>query len=371
MHPAARLAHVKPSPIRVISEGAPADAIALGLGEPTWELPQAARTALARESGVCGYGPNAGLPELRRALGHWHGAEADEVLVTCGSEEALFSLFMAWLGPGDDVLIPDPGFAAYPALARIAGAEIVTYAVDTANRFRLDAQAFLDALEAGPRIKAAILNFPCNPTGGGASLEALKRVAQACQERGILLISDEVYRDLYFGVRPPSLRDASSYGVVLSSISKGWAAPGLRVGWAVGDPAWLTPARTLHAFAVTAASATTQRAALALLEASSEVLPQGRREIGIRWEALASAWATHFGTRITPPDGTFYHWVPLPPAAHADPLAFCMRLRDEGKVVLVPGSAFGEAGRGYARLSFAASPEQLAEGVRRMAPFWT
>jgi aspartate/methionine/tyrosine aminotransferase len=370
MNPASRLAQVKPSPIRVLSEGAPADAIPLGLGEPTWELPGAARAALAAESGVCGYGPNAGLPELRRALAAWHGAEMDEVLVTCGSEEALFSLFMAWLESGDQVLIPDPGFAAYPALARIAGAEPVPYALNAADRYRLDARAFLSALDGGSRIKAAVINFPCNPTGGGASLEDLKAVVRACQQRGILLISDEVYRDLYFGVRPPSLRDVGSYGVVLSSMSKGWAAPGLRVGWAVGDPAWLAPARTLHAFAVTAASATSQRAALALLEASDEVLPQGRREIRTRWEALAAAWRTHFGVELAPPDGTFYHWIPLPAAAPAEPFAFCVRLRDEGKVVLVPGTAFGEGGRTHARLSFAAGPEQLAEGVRRMAPFW-
>jgi aspartate/methionine/tyrosine aminotransferase len=268
------------------------------------------------------------------------------------------------------VLLPDPGFAAYPALARIAGAGVATYALDAADRFRLDPQAFLEALEAGPRIKAAVLNCPCNPTGGGASLEALRAVSDACRARGILLISDEVYRDLHFGVRPPSLRDAGGYGIVLSSVSKGWAAPGLRVGWAVGDPAWLAPARTLHAFAVTAASSTCQRAALALLEASDEVLAQGRREIGARWEALASAWRAHFGAVITPPDGTFYHWVPLPSSAHADPFAFCVRLRDEGRVVLVPGTAFGDAGRCHARLSFAAHPEQLVEGVKRMAPFW-
>jgi aspartate/methionine/tyrosine aminotransferase len=266
--------------------------------------------------------------------------------------------------------VPDPGFAAYPALARLAGAEPVTYALNAIDRFRLDAKAFLAALEAGPRIKAAVINFPCNPTGGGASLEDLKAVSLACQQRGILLLSDEVYRDLYFGFRPPSLRDVGSYGVVLSSMSKGWAAPGLRVGWAVGDPAWLGPASTIHAFAVTAASSTTQRAALALLEASDEVLPQGRKEISARWQALASAWEAHFDAEISPPDGTFYHWILLPSSAHLDPFAFCLRLRDEGKVVLVPGSAFGEAGRNFARLSFAASPEQLAEGVRRMAPFW-
>jgi aspartate/methionine/tyrosine aminotransferase len=371
IQPSSRLSQVKPSLIRAISEGAPADAIPLGLGEPTWDLPTPARRALERESGVCAYGPNAGLPELRRAIGAWHGASAEETLVTCGSEEALFSLFMAWLNPGDEVLVPDPGFTAYAALARIAGAEPVTFPLDASNRFRLDAKAFISTLDVHPKAKAAIINTPSNPTGGSASLETLREISKACEARGILLISDEVYRDLCFGPRPPSLRDAGSYGVITTSVSKGWGAPGLRVGWAVGDPAWLAPARTLHAFAVTAATAPAQRAALALLEASNSVLEAARGEIRARWEALADAWHTHLGTRLTPPDGSFYHWTNLPDSAAGDAFSFCVKLRDEAKVVLVPGTAFSDSvGQRFARLSFAARPEQLREGVRRLAPFW-
>ncbi len=368
MNPATRVNAIGLSPIRVFSQGAPADAIPMGLGEPTWALPEPARKALAAEKGPCGYGPNAGLPELRQAVAQWHGADAEEVLITSGSEGALFSLLMAWLGPGDELLVPDPGFAAYPILAQLTGALAVTYPLCRSERFRLDAKAFVACLEAHPKVKAAILNHPGNPTGGGASLEDLCAVAEACRQRGILLISDEVYRELHFGTRPASLRDANSYGIVLGSMSKGWAAPGLRVGWAVGDPQWLTPARSIHAFAVTAAAAPCQRAALALLEASDEVLPQGRREIATRWAALASAWQEYFGAILTPPAGTFYHWLPLPVAR--DPMAFCLRLRDEAKVVLVPGTAFGEGGRAFARLSFAARPEQIREGVRRMATLW-
>jgi aspartate/methionine/tyrosine aminotransferase len=100
------------------------------------------------------------------------------------------------------------------------------------------------------------------------------------------------------------------------------------------------------------------------------VLPQGQREIALRWGVLASAWQQHFGEGLTPPSGSFYCWLHLPPEAEQDPMAFCVRLRDEAKVVLVPGSAFGEAGRDYARLSFAASPEQIQEGIRRLAPYW-
>jgi aspartate aminotransferase len=123
-------------------------------------------------------------------------------------------------------------------------------------------------------------------------------------------------------------------------------------------------------FAVTTAAHPSQRAALALLEHSGEVLNEARRELRTRWDALAEALLMHLDERAQAPDGAFYHWLALPKSAHADPMAFCLRLRDEGRVVLVPGIIFGEGGRAHARLSFAASPEQLREGVKRLAPFW-
>ena len=309
------------------------------------------------------------LLDLRKAVAAFHGAHVDEVLITTGSQGALFSLFQAWVEPGTKVLVPDPGFVAYPALARMAGAEPVAYLL-TKDRFRLDADALLRVLDATPDVSVVVLNLPSNPTGGGGSLEALRRVADACVARGALLISDEVYRDLHFGTRCPSLRDVTDRGVVTSSVSKGWGAPGLRVGWAVGDPAWLVPARTVHGYAVTGTATPAQWAALALIEHSDTVLAEARAAVGERWEALAAALREELGQVAAAPDGTFYHFMALPEAAHADPVAFCLRLRDEAKVVLIPGLAFGEGGRGHARLSFAATPGQLREGVRRLAPYW-
>jgi aspartate/methionine/tyrosine aminotransferase len=369
MKPASRVASLRPSPIRQLSEGAPAGAIPLGLGEPTWDLPAPARRALAALEGPCPYGPNAGLPELRRAVAAYHRVPEGDVLITSGSEEALFALLQAWIEPGAKVLVPDPGFVAYEKLTILAGGEVRTYPLDAADRFRLDAEALIAKLDE-PGLRAVILNHPSNPTGGGASLDALRRVAEACEARDLLLISDEVYKDLHFGAPNPSLRDVTSTGVVTSSVSKGWGGPGLRVGWMVGDERWIAPARTVHAFAVTAASQPSQLAALALLDHSTEILEAARREVGLRFEALAQAMREHFHQDLAPPDGAFYHWLPLPVSVHADPLAFALRLRDEARVVLVPGLVFGEGGRGFARLSFAASPDQIREGVRRLAPFW-
>ena len=369
IQPSPRVAAIKPSPIRAITDGTPPGAIPLGLGEPTWNLPEAARKALLRDPGPCPYVPHAGLPELRKAVAAFHGASVDEVLITTGSQGALFSLFQAWVRPGSTVLVPDPGFVAYPALAGLSGATVRPYPLD-ADRFRLDADALIRVLDDVEEVGAVILNFPSNPTGGGATVEALRKVARACEARKLLLISDEVYRDLHFGARPPSLRDVTDQGVVVSSVSKGWGAPGLRVGWAVGDPRWLLPARTVHGYAVTGTATPAQWAALALIEHSDAILAEARGAIRERWDALAEALEQELGVAAEPPDGTFYHFLPLPPHAAADPLAFALKLRDEAKVVLIPGLAFGDGGRRHLRLSFAATPEQLREGVRRIAPYW-
>jgi aspartate/methionine/tyrosine aminotransferase len=365
---ASRIGALEASPIRRLSEGAPPDAIPLGLGEPTWDLPAPARRALAETAGACSYGPNAGLPELRTAIATWHGVDPEEVLVTSGSSGALFGLFLAFVEPGDEVLIPDPGYPAYEALARLSGAVARRYPLDAS--FRLNAEKLVAALEASPKARLAVLNAPSNPTGGGARRDELLRIARACEARDVLLVSDEVYRELYFGERPTSLRDVSSSGVVVTSVSKGWGAPGLRVGWAVGDPEILARLRIVHGYAVTAAARPSQAAALALLEASNEVLAAARREIAVRFEALKEAQVRELGWEVVAPDGGFYHFMSLPQAALADPWAFCVDLRDQARVVLVPGEVFGPAGRAHVRLSFAAFPEQIAEGVRRMARFW-
>ena len=368
MRPAGRLAQLLPSPIRALSEGAPPGAVPMGLGEPGWALPEPARLALAAQTGPCAYGPNAGLPQLQEAVAAFHGAQPGQVMLGCGSQGVLYALFQAWLEPGDAVLVPDPGFLAYPALARLAGAEPVPYGL--AADFTLDPSAFRAALDRAPTVKVAVVNHPGNPTGAGASRQALAEVAQACAARGILLLSDEVYRELCLGERCPGLREVSDTGLVLSSVSKAWGAPGLRVGWAIGDPAWLAPARLVHAYMVTAPARPAQLAAQALLEASPAVLAEARDHLRLRWEAFAGAFALAFGTVPRRSAGGFYHWQPLPPAALADPMAFCLRLRDEGGVVVVPGSAFGEGGRGHIRLSYAGDPGQIREGVRRLAPFW-
>jgi len=308
------------------------------------------------------------LPELRQELARFYSSTTNQVMVTAGSQGALYALFQAWAGPGSQVLVPDPGFLAYPVLARLAGAQPVPYPLGPGGS--LDADSFIATLAGVPEAAIAVINHPGNPCGGGASLEVLSRVAEACRMQGVLLIADEVYRELYLGERPVGLRDASDYGITLSSASKAWGAPGLRVGWAIGDPAILEPARLIHNYMTTAAARPSQEAALALLADSSSIIPAARQAVRERWEALKAALSNHMDHEAVQPAGAFYYWLPLPAGVEADPLDFCLRVRDQGKVIVVPGIAFGEAGRTYARVSYAGSPTDITEGIQRLAPFW-
>jgi aspartate/methionine/tyrosine aminotransferase len=369
---AKRLAGLGPSPIRVVSDGAKPGTIPLGLGEPGWDMPEVARRALAEVRGQVSYGPNAGIPELREAVAAFHGARENDVVVTVGSQDALFSLLHAWVDPGDEVLVPDPGFPAYPALTRLCGGTPVPYPLDAADRFRLASGPIVAALASRAMVKAVVINHPSNPTGGGASEQTLREIAAACEARDVLLISDEVYRDLWFGERGPSLRDVSVSGVLVSSVSKGFGCPGLRLGWIVGPARWIDPARLVHAYAVTSAAMPSQRAALAMLREAPAVLASSRAECARRFEALADACRRHLGLELEPPDGTFYLWLELPTAVdRSDPVAFAIRVRDEAGVVIIPGTAFGDTGRDWVRISFAAQPELISEGIRRLAPYWT
>ncbi|QDO88195.1 pyridoxal phosphate-dependent aminotransferase [Ornithinimicrobium ciconiae] len=370
MSTATRVTSLSPSLIRAMSVGAPPESIDLGLGVPGWALPEPARAALAQcaaRDEPLGYGPNGGVPELVSAIGDYHLLDddaADQVMVTAGSQAALTALFLAHVSPGQLVLVPDPGFPAYATLARLAGGIPVPYALG--QHGNLDTQTFLSTLQGD--VALAVINHPGNPTGGGASLPALAAVAAACRAAGALLVSDEVYRDVHLGARPASLRDVTSTGVVVSSVSKGWAAPGLRVGWVVGDPTVLAPARLVHNAMTTSAARPSQLAATALLRNSAEVLRQTRRELIQRWSIAQTGPAAV--RPVATPAGGFYAWIPVPQWAIGDTLGFCRRVRDEGRVIVVPGTAFGSRGEGFVRVSCGGDPRLLGQGLARMAPFW-
>lgn len=364
-----RVAALRPSPIRAVSRGAPEGAISLALGQPGWAMPPAVGSALSRwaaSATTCGYGPNEGLPELVDTLTSRYAVPSDRVMVTAGSQAALYAVFTAHVEAGTRVLVPDPGFPAYRTLATLAGAGTTAYPLGVGGA--LDPQPVLDLLARHDDVSLVVLGHPGNPTGGPASIAALAAVAGACEQAGVLLLSDEVYRELHLGTPQPSVRDVCDRALVLESVSKGWAAPGLRVGWATGPPELLAPARLVHHAMNTAPSRPAQVAAAALLRASAEVLAESRRQVGLRWALVQD------GPMVLRPEvaavAGFYLWVRVPPWARADPAAFVLQVRDEGLVTVVPGSAFGAGGREHVRVSLGGPLNELSEGLARLAPWW-
>ncbi|QFG69791.1 pyridoxal phosphate-dependent aminotransferase [Ornithinimicrobium pratense] len=412
MSPASRVTGQRLSPIRRMAVGAPPGTINLALGEPGWPLPDVARQALAdvgQGDGPLPYGPNTSRPDLVEAIADYHSrtsqtvhpvhrtltaqntpqgstghatVSVDQIMVTSGSQAALFALFQAHVEPGSTVLVPDPGFVSYPSLARLCDAEPVGYPLAPGGH--LDAEALVETLLAHPRASMVVLCHPANPTGGMASAADLTAVAETCAARGVLLVSDEVYRELWVDEPPPSLHDVAAIdtGVVLGSMSKAFGAPGLRLGWAVGGAQTLAPARIVHNAMTTAPAQPSQAAALALLKAADEVLADSRGHVRRRWgiaEQVAPALTTRARSAPSSARAGIYLWVPVPRGARDaagtdgdDPtLAFALRLRDEGGVTTVPGSAFGPRGAGHLRVSLGGPLDDLEEGLRRLAPWWT
>lgn len=361
------------SPIRRMALGAPEGTVSLGLGEPGWPLPQPARdaiAAIAAGSGPLPYGPNGGSAELVAEIASLHGVAGDEVMVTAGSQAALFALFQTHVPAGSAVLVPDPGFVSYASLAQLCGADPVPYPLGPDGD--LDAEALVEVLASARHTSMVVLNHPANPTGGMASATALASVARACERAGALLVSDEVYRELWLSERPAGLHESAGpeSGVVLGSVSKAFGAPGLRVGWAVGPAGVLAPARVVHNAMTTAAARPSQDAALALLRARDAVLPEAREHVRVRWETLARV-APGLAAAALPGRAGFYLWLPVPAGVAArDTEAFALRVRNEGLVTTVPGSAFGVRGAGHVRVSLGGPLLELEEGLARLAPWW-
>ncbi len=365
-----RTAGLATSVIRSFAAAAPPGNVSLALGEPGWPLPPVAREALttwAREVGRCAYGPNQGRGELREVLRQRLDVPDEHLMISAGSQAALYALFIAHVGAADVVWLPNPGFPAYRTLARLCGATIANYPL--AADGSLDGLAVVEALdrdggEDAGRPRLVVLNHPSNPTGGGATRAALELVAQECARRDILVLSDEVYRELPAGRPQPSMRTVDEHAIVTESVSKAWAAPGLRVGWASGPPELLAPAVLVHNAMNTAPAVPSQVAATALLEASDEVLTASRAELTARWDLLAAHAPDWMSSDR--PSGGFYQWVPTPwPDAHA----WATGLRDRGGVSVVPGSAFGSAGQGHIRISVGGPLDELVEGLRRLTDF--
>jgi aspartate/methionine/tyrosine aminotransferase len=368
--PPKRLQGIEKSVIRKISDRAKPGSIGLGLGEPDLPTPDVIRRAAVSviTDTQNGYTLQAGLPALRErvAADYPHmNLSSDDVVITAGSQEALYLALMTLVEEGDEVLIPDPGFVAYPTISQMAGGRPVFYRLPAKKDFGFDLEDFKKRLTSRTRVVVCI--SPSNPTGRALQPDELREIARAVAESGsgAYIVSDEIYRDLYYSPeRPASISEFYPQTIVISGLSKSMSMTGWRLGWICGDKDVIRSALVLHGYVTTCASSISQKAALAAWTAEAEqARDQHRRIFRERRNYLVPLIQVEAGLRCVAPDGAFYTMVDISRYGSSVEVAEAML---EAGVVTVPGSAFGSEGEGFLRVSFCADLPVLAEGVARM-----
>ncbi|HEX3578978.1 MAG TPA: pyridoxal phosphate-dependent aminotransferase [Thermoanaerobaculia bacterium] len=362
MTPAKRLENIEISLIRQINSLATPLCVNLGIGEPNVE-PDGKLRELAVEAAANGswhYTPNPGTLSLRKLIAGESGYDhRTEVCVTAGTEEALFSIFQAYVDPGDEVLVPNPGFLAYATLARIAGATPVTYDLEPPD-WRVDSDALMKKIT--PKTKLIIVNSPSNPLGSVIDAATLQAIANA----GPLVVSDEVYREIWYDEPPPSMLGLSDNVIVVGGMSKSHAMTGLRLGWIIAAEVVMKPIVTAHQYIATCASSFSQALAEAILthpDSNRAWLAEIRAQFWKQRGQALSAIERELEVTIPPPAGAFYAFVPVPAC---DTVAFAKTLATDAAVLVIPGVAFGSLGEGFVRISYAASLDDINRGIERI-----
>ncbi len=353
------------------------DVVTLGIGEPNFVTPphilEAGLESL--RAGQTGYTSNAGTMELRAAIathieqlyGLRYDAE-DEVLVTVGVSEALYLALKVLLDPGDEVLVVEPCFVANPALVETAGG----VAVMVPTYFEDDFQVTAEALEArvSSRTKAILLSYPSNPTGAALSLDHLLQVAQVAERHDLLVISDEIYERLVYGaphINFASLPNMFERTIVLSGMSKSYAMTGWRIGYVTAPRAFTEAMYKIHQYLIMSAPTMGQAASLQAILQGEEDVERMRQEYDKRRRLIVDGFNA-LGMTCFEPRGAFYAF-PSIAITGMDDERFCEELLVEQRLALIPGSAFGESGRGFARASYATSETNILAALDRLERF--
>lgn len=350
----------------------------LSAGEPVWETPRYAARAAVRaiEEGKTGYPPTPGIPELRSAVARFlgrttrRGVDPGQILVSAGVKQALFNCVFTLFGPGDEVLVPAPYWTSYLPQIRLAGAEPVVVPTRWEDTFRPDPAILED--HRSDRTRGLILNSPGNPTGTVFPLPLLEEIAAWADRHDVWLISDEIYRQLNLGEGlAPSLFEvpgAPVRSVVLDGVSKTFAMPGLRIGWAAGPEELISKAADLQSQTTSGAVGPSQHAAAAALEGPEreEVVAGFRRRLEEAVDIALEGLRGIPGLEVRRPEGGMFLFARIDADAPSGELA--ERLLVDTGVAAVPGEAFGSPG--HLRLNLAVEPETLTEGVRRIREFF-
>lgn len=375
--PSRRATAIKPTMIRSLRAGMKASTIDFGLGQTDLEIAASVRRTMRAnldDGARAPYTPNAGSAQARQAVADHVGADADEVMLTCGVQEGLAVSILGLCDPGDEVLVPDPGFPAYNNLVRAAGATPVSYPLraPTADSpgWGLDIDAVAERI--GDATRLAVLNNPSNPTGAVFDEEQLRQLLEMLADAGVGWVSDEIYEDYVWEGSYRSARDINADGgLMLSGLSKTHHMMGWRLGWMVG-PAELIKALTpLHQHLVTCAPLPAQEAAVTALQEHDQAVEQTRQVFDRRRQVVLEAFDDiELGTAPSV-QGAFYLFLDVRDWLDSFESTFDMAtaLLDEEDVMVVPGEGFGSAGLGHLRVAFTMGGDALEEGLGRIVDF--
>ena len=354
------------------------DVISLGIGEPDYVTPWRIREAaiFAMEKGKTGYTSNLGLPRLRESITSYlsrrYHVDYDpkrEVLVTVGVSEALDLALRAIVNPGDEIIYHEPSYVSYSPSIVLAGGKPVSVSTRAENGFSLLATDLESKIT--PRTKALLLSFPTNPTGGVLSFEELSSIAAVCRQHDIMVLADEIYSELiYDGVQHVSLASLPGMRertILLNGCSKSFAMTGFRVGYACAPGPVIEAMMKIHQYAIMCASIMSQEAAIEALDHCAREVEEMRNDYQRRRNFVVSR-LNEIGLPCHSPKGAFYVFPDIRPTKRTS-LEFCLGLLKEMKVAVVPGSAFGESGEGFARCCFATSLVKLQEAMNRIETY--
>ncbi len=374
-----RVTELKPSGIRkffdIVSEMK--DAISLGVGEPDFDTPWHIRDEgiYSLEKGKTFYTSNAGLKELRNEISRYveesQGIKYDpvkEVLITVGGSEAIDLACRALLDPGDEVIVPEPSYVSYIPCTIMAGGKPVVVELKEEHEFRLQPEELIKAVS--PRTKLMVLPYPNNPTGAIMEEEDLRKLTDIIIENDIYVISDEIYSELSYKekhvsiISLPGMKERTIY---INGFSKAYAMTGWRLGYACAPENICSQMTKLHQFCIMCAPTTSQYAAIEALRHGSRDVAEMREAYNERRRFLMNEFK-RMGLKCFEPYGAFYVFPCIKEFGMTSE-EFCTGLLRKKKVAVVPGTAFGECGEGFVRISYAYSIDNLKEALGRIEEY--
>ncbi len=347
-------------------------AISLTLGQPDFNVPDVVRDGLLKaiKNNNTVYTENAGILSLRDEISKYLGKRnikysADEICITVGGSEALFSIFTALINAGDKVLIPDPAYPAYESIVKILGGEVIRYSLN--NDFTINVEEIKNAVESG--VKYLVLSLPSNPTGSILSKKERDELAEIIRGNEVVVVTDEIYEALIYGEYYSVAQDEELLDKIIyvSGFSKMFSMTGLRVGYFAAKNNLMEQIMKVHQYNVSCAASICQYAVVEGLKKGLDDVEKMREVFDMRKNYVVGE-LKKMGLEVVEPKGAFYVFPSIKKFGISSE-KFCEKLLYDYKVACVPGSAFGEGGEGYIRISYCYSTEELKESLSRLRTF--